>query len=88
MGVDLVLSGHDHDYERIVRDGLNYVVDGAGGAPLYTCKPQDELVEGSLGCHKTFGALFIYASKTQLQAEFRTASGKILDTFTIRRGNN
>ena len=53
MGVDLVLSGHDHDYERIVRDGLNYVVDGAGGAKLYKCKPKSKLVEGSLnrvGC--------------------------------------
>lgn len=88
MGVDLVLSGHDHDYERIVRDGLNYVVDGAGGAKLYKCKSKDKLVEGSLGCHKTFGALFIYASKTELLGVFRTPSGKILDTFTIRQGNN
>lgn len=88
MGVDLVLSGHDHDYERVVRDGLNYVVDGAGGAKLYKCKAKDKLVEGSLGCYKTFGALFIYANKTELQAVFRTPNGKILDTFTIRQGNN
>lgn len=87
MGVDLVLSGHDHDYERIVRDGLNYVVDGAGGAKLYKCKAKSKLVEGSLGCHKTFGALFIYANKEQLLCVFRTPSGKILDTFTIRKGN-
>ena len=30
--VDLVLTGHDHDYERIVpRHGVNYVVTGGGG---------------------------------------------------------
>lgn len=30
--VDLVLSGHDHDYERMVpQNGVNYVVTGGGG---------------------------------------------------------
>lgn len=33
--VDLVISGHDHAYERGERDGLRYVVSGGGGAPLY-----------------------------------------------------
>lgn len=88
MGVDLVLSGHDHDYERIVRDGLNYVVDGAGGAKLYKCKPKSKLVEGSLGCHKKFGAMFIYANKTELQVVFRTTNGTALDAFTISKDNN
>jgi hypothetical protein len=31
-GVDLVLSGHDHDYERIApQNGVHYVVTGGGG---------------------------------------------------------
>jgi hypothetical protein len=30
--VDLVLSGHDHDYERIApQNGVHYVVTGGGG---------------------------------------------------------
>lgn len=33
--VDVILSGHDHAYERGARDGLRYVVSGGGGAPLY-----------------------------------------------------
>ena len=33
--VDLVLSGHDHLYERGTDDGLKYLVSGGGGAPLY-----------------------------------------------------
>jgi hypothetical protein len=35
LGVDLVLSGHAHNYERIVRDGVTYLVVGGGGANLY-----------------------------------------------------
>ncbi len=34
-GVDLVLNGHDHLYERSSKDGIPYVITGGGGAPLY-----------------------------------------------------
>ena len=34
-GVDAVFSGHDHDYERGEVNGVQYVVSGGGGAPLY-----------------------------------------------------
>lgn len=33
--IDLVLSGHDHLYERGAADGLAYIVTGGGGAPPY-----------------------------------------------------
>jgi acid phosphatase type 7 len=36
--VDLVLSGHDHIYERGEEKGMRYVVSGGGGAPLYRVK--------------------------------------------------
>lgn len=33
--VDLVISGHDHAYERGDDEGLRYIVSGGAGAPLY-----------------------------------------------------
>lgn len=33
--VDLLVSGHDHVFERGDDDGLRYLVSGGGGAPLY-----------------------------------------------------
>lgn len=33
--IDLVVSGHDHVYERGDADGMLYLVSGGGGAPLY-----------------------------------------------------
>jgi hypothetical protein len=34
-GVDLLLAGHDHLYERGTGGALKYVISGGGGAPLY-----------------------------------------------------
>ena len=36
--VDLVMSGHDHIYERGTAEGLPYLVSGGGGAPVYRVK--------------------------------------------------
>jgi hypothetical protein len=43
FSVDMVFSGHDHNYQRTVplaraapaEDGVTYIVTGGGGAPLY-----------------------------------------------------
>jgi len=34
-GVDMVFSGHNHHYERSIKDGIYYIVSGGGGAYLY-----------------------------------------------------
>lgn len=33
--VDLVFSGHDHNYERFSDNSIDYITTGGGGAPLY-----------------------------------------------------
>lgn len=83
MGADLVISGHDHTYERISRRGGMYVVAGTGGAKLYKCgKP----VYGSIICQdKRYGALFLYVNSFQLRGVFRTSTGETLDTFTMSK---
>ena len=35
-GVDMVISGHNHCYERFEVNGIQYIVSGGGGAPLYS----------------------------------------------------
>lgn len=81
LGADLVLSGHDHTYERIIRRGGIYVVNGTGGAKLYKCKKR---VYGSQGCRdKNYGALFLYVNSYELRGVYRGTKGQILDTFTI-----
>jgi predicted phosphodiesterase len=81
-GADLVLSGHDHVYERIVADGMTYVVDGTGGKDLYGF---DDPVAGSrTRFDADFGALFLTASDRTLAGEFWSAGGVRVDRFVLR----
>jgi predicted phosphodiesterase len=84
MGADLVISGHDHTYERIVRHSATYIVDWTGRAKLYKCKRNP--VYGSKIClDNYFGALFLYVNDSQLRGVFRTSAGAVLDTFTFSK---
>jgi predicted phosphodiesterase len=81
MGVGLVLSGHDHVYERLEIGGVTYVVNGAGGKALYGC---GEPVVGSVVCDDTsFGALFLTPRPDGLLAQFAAVDGSVIDAFTI-----
>jgi predicted MPP superfamily phosphohydrolase len=39
-GVNLVLSGHNHNYQRIEDDGITYIISGLGGARQYDISEQ------------------------------------------------
>jgi hypothetical protein len=79
-GADVVLSGHDHDYERIMRDGFPYFVNGAGGGR----RGFDERVGGSVVRFEGFGAMLVRATRASVWFQFYTSpSGKLIDDFTL-----
>jgi 3',5'-cyclic AMP phosphodiesterase CpdA len=80
-GVDLVLSGHDHSYERIQRGGLTYVVNGSGGADLYRLGTP---LAGSVARNDSeHGALFLRSAGGRLTGVFVTAAGPPIDRFAL-----
>ncbi len=82
-GAQLVLSGHDHSYERIVRDGTTYVVNGLGGAPRYNRGFMH--VEGSqIFYSQSHGAMLATADETMLRMQFIAHTGDVVDDFTLR----
>ena len=82
-GVDLVLAGHDHDYERFDVDGLPYVVNGLGGAVFY---PIGTPTPGSVARYnESAGALFLEADATTLRARFQTVDGRQIDTLSLAK---
>lgn len=86
-GADLVLNGHDHTYERIVRDddsdgtSLHYVVDGLGGQTPYAFGTP--VVGSQVRYNADHGALFLDATETALTGSFRTVGGAEPDTFSL-----
>jgi tartrate-resistant acid phosphatase type 5 len=88
-GASLVLSGHDHDYERIQRDDnhdgkkLTYIVDGMGGEPP---RSFSTTVAGSVFRYNNGnGALFATATNTTLSLEFRNTGGSVVDKVTLTK---
>jgi tartrate-resistant acid phosphatase type 5 len=77
-GVDVVLAGHDHDYERIERDGIVYFVNGLGGNPeryaFRTTVPGSEVQH-----NQEHGAMQVVATAERLELQFVTASGREID---------
>ncbi len=80
-GVDVVISGHDHTYERISRDGINYFVNGIGGSSTYNFQ---DIVEGSqVRFNEDFGAMLVGASGNMLRIQFITRQGVIVDQIVL-----
>lgn len=78
-----VLAGHDHTYERILRDGIVYFVNGLGGSVRYAV---GEPVEGSqVRFDEDFGAMLIDADQQQITFQFITRAGRLVDSYTLTR---
>lgn len=80
-GADLVLTGHDHDYERLVVDDMIYIVNGVGGAALRTFNAEE--VGAQRGTPDVFGALFVEADPKQMTLSLITPDGGLVDRVTL-----
>ncbi len=45
--VEAVFSGHDHTYEHCTHNGVQYLVSGGGGAPLYPKDPRADKIDAA-----------------------------------------
>jgi hypothetical protein len=81
-GADVVLSGHRHNYERIVVDDFPYFVVGTGGTSLegYGTK-----VSGSQAQYRDeFGALRVQVTATTMTLELYSTTISVPRTVTLR----
>ena len=83
-GADVVLTGHDHDYERITKNGFPYFVIGLGGAEK---RGFGTPVAGSvIRYNALYGALFVNATSTSLSFQFINTAGTVVDTYSMTKG--
>ena len=88
-GADLVLAGHDHVYERIMLDKdadgekIPYIVSGLGGKSRSTF---GTIAAGSVKRYNgADGALFVTASATGMNLEFRNVWNSVIDTLSLAK---
>jgi tartrate-resistant acid phosphatase type 5 len=83
--VRLVLSGHDHNYQRFapVR-GVTYVVHGGGGAGLYALKACPRGYPRRIAGRVAHGFLYLEASPESLVVRAVGLDGMTVDGFTLR----
>ncbi|MGH7149122.1 MAG: metallophosphoesterase, partial [Planctomycetota bacterium] len=93
-GVDLVISGHDHSYQRFPHlvegspdpTGPRYIVAGTGGNGGSDIYPSSILEVGIEG----HGTLLLDVSGNQMRGRFVSADpgtfGQVLDDFTMSKG--
>ena len=85
-GADLLLAGHDHSYERLVRDGLLEIVNGSGGAALRGFSVQ---ASGSqVGDDQHHGAQLVTIDGERAVVEFFATSGELIDQVALHPGQD
>jgi predicted phosphodiesterase len=92
-GVDIVFNGHAHNYERIEKDGIVYLVLGGGGAVPRELAPTR--VEGSIvaienhnfyarvAATKDSVSVDIVSVAEATETTFTPTSGELLDSFAL-----
>jgi len=82
LRVDLVISGHDHAYERGEDDGLRFMVTGGGGAPLYERRARRASTLSFASDHH-----YVRADVERDQVKFTAfrTDGSVIDTGVLRR---
>ena len=88
-GATAVFAGHDHVYERILKDDngdsndIVYFTTGAGGRSLYNFGTP---VAGSqVRYNDDYGSMLIEADNSSITFEFCsiTGGGTLIDTYTV-----
>ena len=82
--VDLVLAGHDHNYQRFAkRRGVTYVVHGGGGQELYSLRRCPPSFPERIRARKKHGWLYLRASASSLRVRAIGPRGGVRDEFDI-----
>ena len=73
-GVKAVFEGDDHRYDRMVKDGILYLITGGGGAPLSAFKKKGGF----------FHYVWVSAQQERIDGEAVDLEGRVRDRFTIK----
>ena len=86
-GVDLILNGHDHEYERFLPQGPNAVVDSVNGIPQFVVGTGGGDLRGfkktapnsAMRIQGHFGVLKVTLGATEWRSAFLDVNGQVWD---------
>lgn len=80
----LVMNGHEHGYERLKYDGLDYVINGGGGAQLRTDRVvsnSGEIATSEYYESKQHTLVYIESSPTCFHMQTIAVTGEVIDSI-------
>jgi tartrate-resistant acid phosphatase type 5 len=79
-GADVVLSGHEHVYERLSVNAVPYITNGAGGITVSFGSTDSRSIVRN---NSDVGAMLISANEYAMTLQYQHRSGRVVDTITI-----
>lgn len=79
-GVDMVLTGHEHNYQRTQRNSVPYLIVGTGGVSIY---PVAGSASGTVATCACYGHVELTLSSGGLTARFIDIDGVQRDAVTV-----
>ena len=80
-GAHIVLSGHEHLYERLYSDSVTYFINGLGGKSIYTFL--EAIPESIVRYCDNYGAMLIESFQKELICKFINVDGVVVDSISI-----
>jgi tartrate-resistant acid phosphatase type 5 len=81
-GASVVLTGHDHNYERLRVNGFPYIVNGLGGADVETFG--SPLPQSIVRYNSGLGAMLADAANDHITFQFMASqTGSMIDSLTL-----
>jgi len=84
-GVDLVFTGHIHNYERFHKDGIPYIITGGGGDTLSKPEQLPNPFRRWTAMLHHFCTADVYGDRIEVLA--RDLTGKPFDGLVVRKGS-
>jgi predicted benzoate:H+ symporter BenE len=75
------LAGHDHTYERLLVEGIPYIVNGLGGGAIYYFV--NALPESQARYSAGHGAMLVTATESEITFSFYSVENELIDSTTV-----
>ncbi len=78
--IKLVISSHSHNYQRIVKDGITFLIIGGGGAPIYRVNSD---CSGLLKWFEGYSYGVFYFKPKVITVRIYDLNRRVIDEFSI-----